>query len=61
MSMPTCSLKAALKNYPLTVHNDHKIDLEEGMLLPFGKIYNMSEVELCVLKDYLDNMPEGRA
>ncbi|KAG6886964.1 hypothetical protein C0995_002833 [Termitomyces sp. Mi166 len=33
-----------------------QINLEEGMLPPFGKIYNMLEVELCMLKDYLDNM-----
>ena len=35
---------------------DHKIDLEEGMEPPFGKIYNMSETELKLLKDYIDDM-----
>ena len=35
---------------------DHKIDLEEGTEPPFGKIYNMSETELKLLKDYLDDM-----
>jgi len=35
---------------------DHKINLEEGMEPPFGKIYNMSETELKLLKDYIDDM-----
>jgi len=35
---------------------NHKIDLEEGMEPPFGKIYNMSETELKLLKDYIDDM-----
>ncbi|KAG6899129.1 hypothetical protein C0993_000452 [Termitomyces sp. T159_Od127] len=30
---------------------DHKINLEDGTAPPFGKIYNMSEVELHALKD----------
>ncbi|KAG5330778.1 hypothetical protein C0989_008566, partial [Termitomyces sp. Mn162] len=32
------------------------IDLEEGTSLPFGKIYNMSEVKLQALKEYLNDM-----
>jgi transposase InsO family protein len=35
---------------------DHKIDLEDGATLPTGCVYNMSEVELKTLKDYIDEM-----
>jgi len=34
----------------------HKINWEEGMEPPFRKIYNMSETELKLLKDYIDDM-----
>ncbi|KAG6863200.1 hypothetical protein C0993_012502, partial [Termitomyces sp. T159_Od127] len=40
----------------LLPHWSYKIYLKDGTALPFSKIYNMSEVELCTLKDYLDNM-----
>jgi hypothetical protein len=35
---------------------DHPIDIEEGETPPFRKMYNMSELELKSLKDYLDDM-----
>src|SRR6202045_5141988 len=35
---------------------DHRVELEEGTTPPHGKLYNMSEVELKMLKDYLDDM-----
>jgi hypothetical protein len=35
---------------------DHQIELEENTTPPHGKLYNMSEVELKTLKDYLDDM-----
>jgi len=35
---------------------NHKINLEEGVEPPFRKIYNMSEMELKLLKDYIDDM-----
>ncbi|KAG5734540.1 hypothetical protein E4T56_gene4309 [Termitomyces sp. T112] len=33
-----------------------RINLEEGTSPPFGKIYNMSEIELQALKEYLNDM-----
>ncbi|KAG5736000.1 hypothetical protein E4T56_gene18382 [Termitomyces sp. T112] len=44
------------KEFPPHHSYDHKIDLEEGTSPSFGKIYNMSEIELWVLKDYLNDM-----
>ena len=35
---------------------DHTIEIEEGTKLPTGRIYNMSEIELKALKEYLDEM-----
>jgi hypothetical protein len=35
---------------------DHKIELEEGKQPPTGRVYNMSQVELKALKEYLDDM-----
>jgi hypothetical protein len=46
----------AAKTLPPHRSYDHKIELEEGTNPPYGKLYNMSEVELKVLKDYLDKM-----
>jgi hypothetical protein len=37
---------------------DHEIDLEEGTKPIFGPIYNLSENELKVLRDYIDEMLE---
>jgi hypothetical protein len=36
---------------------DHHIDLEEGSKPVFGPIYNLSETELQVLKEYIDENP----
>ncbi|KAG5723345.1 hypothetical protein E4T56_gene334 [Termitomyces sp. T112] len=44
------------KELPPHCPYNHKIDLKEGTSLPFGKVYNMSEIELQALKDYLDDM-----
>jgi hypothetical protein len=41
-----------VKNLPPHCPYNHKIDLEEGTEPPFGKIYNMSETELKLLKDH---------
>jgi len=49
-------LEGEAKTLPPHQPYDHKIDLEEGMETPFGKIYNMSEMELKLLKDYIDDM-----
>ncbi|KAG5329300.1 hypothetical protein C0989_009964 [Termitomyces sp. Mn162] len=38
--------EGSAKELPLHCSYDHKIDLEEGTSPPFGKIYNMSKVEL---------------
>ncbi|KAG5734849.1 hypothetical protein E4T56_gene642 [Termitomyces sp. T112] len=38
--------KGSAKELPPHCFYDHKIDLEEGTSPPFGKIYNMSKVEL---------------
>ncbi|KAG5333552.1 hypothetical protein C0989_005453, partial [Termitomyces sp. Mn162] len=38
--------EGSAKELPLHCSYNHKIDLEEGTSPPFGKIYNMSEVEL---------------
>jgi hypothetical protein len=32
---------------------DHAIDLEPGFNIPWGRIYNLSEVELKTLKAYI--------
>ncbi|TAQ83295.1 hypothetical protein B7494_g8382 [Chlorociboria aeruginascens] len=33
---------------------EHRIELEEGAVLPWGPIYNLSDMELQVLRDYLE-------
>jgi len=39
---------------------DHAIDLESGYKLPYGRIYNLSEVELRTLKGYIEtNLANG--
>ncbi|KAG5729761.1 hypothetical protein E4T56_gene910 [Termitomyces sp. T112] len=48
--------EGSAKELPPRCSYDLKIDLEEGTSPPFGKIYNMSEIELRALKEYLDNM-----
>ncbi|KAG5723599.1 hypothetical protein E4T56_gene18161 [Termitomyces sp. T112] len=48
--------EGSAKELPPHRSYDHKIDLEEGTSLPFGKIYNMSEIKLQALKEYLDDM-----
>ena len=39
---------------PLRGHLDHSISLEEGTKPQFGPIYNLSEIELEVLKEYIE-------
>jgi len=41
----------------LTPHRsiDHAIDLEPAFKLPYGRIYNLSEVEFRTLKAYIEN------
>ncbi|KAG5727749.1 hypothetical protein E4T56_gene20776 [Termitomyces sp. T112] len=48
--------EGSAKELPPHRSYDHKIDLEEGTSPPFGKIYNMSEIELWALKKYLNDM-----
>ncbi|KAG5727057.1 hypothetical protein E4T56_gene20306 [Termitomyces sp. T112] len=48
--------EGSAKELPPHCSYNHKIDLEEGTSPPFGKIYNMSKVELQALKEYLDDM-----
>ncbi|KAG5719441.1 hypothetical protein E4T56_gene20638 [Termitomyces sp. T112] len=48
--------EGSAKEFPLHHSYDYKIDLEEGTSPPFGKIYNMSKIELQALKEYLDDM-----
>ena len=39
---------------------DHAIDLEPGCKIPYGRIYNLSEVELKTLKAYIEtNLANG--
>jgi hypothetical protein len=39
---------------------DHAIDLEPGFNIPYGRIYNLSEVELKTLKAYIEtNLANG--
>jgi hypothetical protein len=39
---------------------DHAIDLKSGYKLPYGRIYNLSEVELRTLKAYIEpNLANG--
>ncbi|KAG5734840.1 hypothetical protein E4T56_gene653 [Termitomyces sp. T112] len=48
--------QGSAKELPLHHFYNHKIDLEEGTSPLFVKIYNMSEVKLQALKEYLNNM-----
>ncbi|KAG5718731.1 hypothetical protein E4T56_gene2681 [Termitomyces sp. T112] len=48
--------KGSVKELPPHCSYDHKIDLKEGTSPLFGKIYNMSKIELQALKEYLDDM-----
>ncbi|KAG5726085.1 hypothetical protein E4T56_gene1635 [Termitomyces sp. T112] len=48
--------EGSAKELPPHRSYDHQIDLEEGTSPPFGKIYNMSKIELQALKEYLDDM-----
>jgi len=45
---------------PHRQHLDHSIPLKEGAKLQFGPIYNLSEVELEILKEYIEtNLRKG--
>ncbi|KAG5725136.1 hypothetical protein E4T56_gene10241 [Termitomyces sp. T112] len=48
--------EGSAKELPPHRSYDHKIDLEEDTSPLFSKIYNMSEVELQALKEYLNDM-----
>ncbi|KAG5733974.1 hypothetical protein E4T56_gene7440 [Termitomyces sp. T112] len=48
--------EGSAKELPPHCSYNHKIDLEEGTSSPFGKIYNIFEIKLWALKEYLDNM-----
>ncbi|KAG5727624.1 hypothetical protein E4T56_gene12317 [Termitomyces sp. T112] len=48
--------EGSAKELPLHRSYNHKIDLKEGTSPLFGKIYNMSKIELRALKEYLDDM-----
>ena len=48
--------EGAARTLPLHRPYDHTIDILEGETPPHAKIYNMSEVELRVVKDYLNEM-----
>ncbi|KAG5735107.1 hypothetical protein E4T56_gene20485 [Termitomyces sp. T112] len=48
--------EGSAKELPPHCSYNYKINLEEGALPLLGKIYNMSKIELWVLKEYLDNM-----
>ncbi|KAG5726541.1 hypothetical protein E4T56_gene4663 [Termitomyces sp. T112] len=48
--------EGSAKELPPHRSYNHKINLKEGTSPPFGKIYNMSEIELRALKEYLDDM-----
>ncbi|KAG5715682.1 hypothetical protein E4T56_gene466 [Termitomyces sp. T112] len=48
--------EGSAKELPLHRSYDHKINLKEGTSPLFGKIYNMSEIKLRALKEYLDDM-----
>ncbi|KAG5726004.1 hypothetical protein E4T56_gene1622 [Termitomyces sp. T112] len=48
--------EGSIKELPLHCSYNCKIDLKKGISSPFGKIYNMSEIKLQALKDYLNNI-----
>jgi len=52
--------KAKAEALPPHQSIDHEIDLESGYKLPYGRIYNLSEVELRTLKAYIEtNLANG--
>jgi len=52
--------KAKAEALPLHRSINHAIDLESGSKLPYGRIYNLSEVELRTLKAYIEtNLANG--
>ena len=54
------SEKQAAKLPPHRGHLDHSIPLEPGAKPQFGPIYNLSEIELETLKDYIEsNLEKG--
>ncbi|KAG5721963.1 hypothetical protein E4T56_gene18482 [Termitomyces sp. T112] len=48
--------EGSAKELPPHCSYNYKINLKEGTSPPFGKIYNMSKIELQALKEYLDDM-----
>lgn len=53
-------LKKSADRLPPRRYVDHAIELEEGTKPPFGPLYNMSELELKALREYLEeNLSKG--
>jgi hypothetical protein len=52
--------KVKAETVPPQRPTDHAIDLEPGFTLPNGRIYNLSELELKMLKAYIEtNLASG--
>jgi len=52
--------KDKVETLPPHRSTDHAIDLEPGYNLPYGRIYNLSEFELRMLKAYIEaNLAKG--
>ena len=52
--------EAGANKLPPHRYVDHGIELEPGKKPPFGPLYNMSELELRALRDYLmEQLPKG--
>ena len=50
------AFKATTTTLPQHGPHDLKIDLEDGKTPPFGPLYNLSEVELKLVHDYIEDM-----
>jgi len=48
--------KSHAKQLPPHRPYDHTIEIEEGAKIPYGSIYNMSEIELTTLREFIDDM-----
>ena len=53
-------LKKGRESLPPHRDTDHAIEIEDRAKLPFGRIYNLSEMELAALKAYIEtNLENG--